>query len=125
MVAAGLCMRTVIATGWSANLGHTQTRSLAPMPLRGLFAGQRRGHEFSDILAEAALSIEQTHFLKVCPGNKRHETNTISRDRGDKLADDRHATSAFNSRADAQSVSAFLADHYPALPVPKVFYHPL
>src|SRR4030081_2751163 len=30
--------------------------------LRGLFTGQRRGHEFSDILAESALSIEQTHF---------------------------------------------------------------
>ena len=58
------------------------------MTLRGLFAGQRRGHEFSDILADLALSIEQTHFLKVCPGNKRHETNTISRDRGDKLADE-------------------------------------
>ena len=58
----------------------------------GCFAGQRRGHEFSDILAEPALSIEQTHFLKVCPGNKWYETNTISRDRGDKLADDGHAT---------------------------------
>jgi hypothetical protein len=33
--------------------------------LRGLFADQRRGHEFSDILAAPALSIEQTHFLKV------------------------------------------------------------
>ena len=81
------------------------------MTLRGLFAGQRRGHEFSDILAEPALSIEQTHFLKVCPGNKRHETNTISRDRGDKLADDRYATSAFNRRDNAQCVSAFLDDH--------------
>jgi len=79
--------------------------------LRGLFDGQRRGHEFSDILAEPALSIEQTHFLKVCPGNKWHETNTISRDCDDKLADDRHATSAFNSRDDAQYVSAFLDDH--------------
>ena len=78
--------------------------------LPGLFDGQRRGHEFSDILAEPALSIEQTHFLKVCPGNKWHETNTISRDCDDKLADDRHATSAFNSRDDAQYVSAFLND---------------
>ena len=70
-----------------------------------------RGNEFSDILAKPALSIKQTHFQKVCPGTKRHETNTISRDGGDKLADDRHATSAFNSRDDAQYVSAFLDDH--------------
>ena len=63
------------------------------------------------MLAEPALSIEQTHFLKVCPANKRHETDTISRDRGDKIADDRHATSAFNSRDDAQCVSAFLDDY--------------
>jgi hypothetical protein len=74
-------------------------------------ASQAAGHEFSDILAEPALSIDQTHFLKVCPGNKRHETNTISRNRGDKLADDRHATSAFNSRNDAQYICAFLYDH--------------
>jgi hypothetical protein len=47
----------------------------------------------------------------VCSGNKRHKTNTISRDGGDKLADDRRATSAFNSRYDAQYVSAFLADN--------------
>jgi hypothetical protein len=47
----------------------------------------------------------------VCPGNKRHEANTISRDGGDKLADDRRATSAFNSRYDTQYVSAFLADN--------------
>jgi hypothetical protein len=75
------------------------------MTLRALFAGQRRGHKFSNILAEPALSIEQTYFLKVCPGNKRHETNTISRDGGDKLADDGHATSAFNGRDDAQCVN--------------------
>ena len=81
------------------------------MTLRGLFAGQRGGHEFSDILAKPALSVEQTHFQKVCPGNKRHETNTISRGGGDKLAADRHATSAFNSRDNAQYVSAFLAGH--------------
>jgi conjugative relaxase-like TrwC/TraI family protein len=79
--------------------------------LCGLFAGQRRGNEFSDVLAKTALSIEQTHFQKVCPGNKRHETNTISRDGGDKLPDDRHATSTFDSRDDAQYVSAFLADN--------------
>src|SRR5258708_6759943 len=85
---------------------------VAPMTLCGLFASQQsRGNEFSDILAKPALSIEQTHFQKVCPGNKRHETNTISHDGGDKLADDRHATSAFNSRDNAQCVSAFLADH--------------
>ena len=81
------------------------------MTLRGLFAGQRRGHEFSDILAEPALSIEQTHFLKVCPGNKRHETNTISRNRSDEFADDRCTTPAFNSRNDAQYICAFLYDH--------------
>src|ERR1700732_1449182 len=79
--------------------------------LCGLFAGQACGNEFSDILAKPALSIEQTHFQKVCPGNKRHETKTISHDGGDKLADDRRATSAFNSRDDAQYVSAFLDDH--------------
>jgi len=37
------------------------------------------------------------------PGNKRHETNTISRDRSDKLADDRRATPAFNSRDDRRT----------------------
>ena len=79
--------------------------------LCGLFAGQGCDNEFSDILAKPALSIEQAHFLKVCAGNKWHETNTISRDRGYELADDRHATSAFNSRDDAQCVSAFLDDH--------------
>jgi hypothetical protein len=47
----------------------------------------------------------------VCPGNKWHETNTISRNGGNKLADDRRATSAFNSRDDAKYVSAFLADN--------------
>jgi hypothetical protein len=71
-----------------------------------VFAYQRRGNESPDILAEPALSIEQTHFQKVCPGSKRHETNTISHDSGDKFADDRHATSAFNSRDEAQYVSA-------------------
>jgi hypothetical protein len=77
----------------------------------GAFACQRRGNEFSDILTKTALSVEQTHFQNVCPGSKRHEANTISRYGGDKLADDRRATSAFNSRYDTQYVSAFLADN--------------
>ena len=42
-----------------------------------------RGNEFSDILAKTVLSVEQTQFQNVCPGNKRHEANTISRDGGD------------------------------------------
>ena len=89
----------------------TPDSQLSAQTLRGLFDGQRRGQEFSDILAGPALSIEQTYFLNVCPGNKWYETNTISRDRGDKLADDRYATSAFDSCDDAQYVSAFLDDH--------------
>jgi hypothetical protein len=79
--------------------------------LCGLFAGRACINEFSDILASPALSMKQTYFQKVCPGNKRHETNTISCDRGDKLAYNRRATSAFDSRDDAQYVSAFLDDH--------------
>jgi hypothetical protein len=35
-------------------------------------------------------------------------TNKISRDGGNKSANERHATTAFNSRDDAQYVSAFL-----------------
>jgi len=69
------------------------------------------GNKFSDILANRALSMKQTNFQKVCPRNKRHETNTISRNRGDEFADDRSTTPAFNSRNDAQYISAFLYDY--------------
>jgi hypothetical protein len=79
--------------------------------LCGLFAGQADGHEFSDILANPALSIKQTDFQKVRLGNKRHETNTISRNRSDEFADDRCTTPAFNSRNDAQYICAFLYYH--------------
>src|SRR4030081_1601546 len=84
---------------------------VAPMTYVGCLPAKDAATSFLIFSPSHALSIEQTHFLKVCLGNKRHETNTISRDRGDKLADYRHATSDFNSRDDAQYVSTFLDDH--------------
>jgi len=84
---------------------------VAPVTYVGCLQAKDATTSFLIFSPKPALSIEQAHFLKVCAGNKRHETNTISRDRGYELADDRHATSAFNSRDDAQCVSAFLDDH--------------
>src|SRR5260370_1129788 len=64
-----------------------------------------------NILAKPTLWIQQTYFHKVRVGNKRHETNAISHDGGDKLADERYAPSAFDRRDDTQYVSALLEDH--------------
>ena len=89
--------------------------------LFGLSADQRSGKKSLHTLVVVALSVKQTHFQRVCTGNKRNETNTISDERGNKVADDCHTTSGLNRRHQAHHITTFLADHQSGLAHSKDF----